>query len=159
MSIAAFYREWLPVKRKYTYFLSGKSEELYSEVIWFKCNVQNWKTGQLQDVTQIGTLIKDYRRLYMKTEPVIPVPTPPVGATAFTESDTMIYLDGDWYFLNGAEDWSRAGRGVKHFRWNIQRYTIQPTDPEPLPMAQIVDDFALVVSELTQVTPLILEGI
>lgn len=160
MSIAAFYRNWFPFTQRYTYFDEGDVVEGFLPFVYVKGNVQPWKQGLITDITEVGTVYKDYKTLYLKKEPVFDFSGVPVGATL--EENPIVYIDGNWFNVNGNQDWTTPGRAPKHHKYLCIRRTIGPGDnplPTPTPLPELVDSFERIVSELHQLTPIVIQGI
>lgn len=160
MSIAALYRNWLPFTQRYTYFDGGESVEGFLPLVYIKGNVQPWKQGLLGSLTEVGTIYKDYKTLYIKKEPVFDFSGVPVGATL--DENPIVYWDGKWFNVQGNQDWTTAGRAPKHFKYLAIRRTVGPGDdpiPDPTPLPELVEAFELVVSELHILTPIVINAI
>lgn len=154
MSIKQFYRTNVAFVELYSYWEDGESINSYTNPVWTKGNLQPFKQGNMVGTTDdYLTVFTDWKVLYVKTRPVTDktgVPPQAVyGATYF-------FYNGDWYIFTADQDWTTAGRGVKH--WKILAFTADAiTDdlPEPIPIADLVENFESVVSELNQTIPLI----
>lgn len=160
MSIAAFYRNWFPFTQRYTYFDEGEAAEGFLPFVYVKGNEQPWKSGLISDLTEIGTIYKDYRTLYVKQAPTFDYSSVPVDAVL--EENPIVYVGGSWFNVQGAQDWTKAGRAPKHYKYLCIRRTISPGEdpiPEPIPLPELVDSFELIVSELHLLTPIVIEGI
>lgn len=160
MSIAAFYRNWLPFTKRYTYYDEGLAAQGFLPCVFVKGNVQPWKQGLITDLTQVGIIYKDYKTIYVKNEPVFDMSGLPAGATL--EENPIVFWDGKWFDVQGNQDWTTAGRAPKHYKYLAIRRTIGPGDdpiPEPTPLPELVNAFELIVSELHQLTPIVIEGL
>lgn len=161
MSIAAFYRTWVPVVPRYTYFQDGDSVEVFGPTVYFKGNIQPWKSGLNLDISQVGIVFSDFLRFYSKQKVTFVTPpevNPDPGVTVAVV--WWFWFKGRWYNTQGEQDWSVAGRAPKHFQY-LGKFTSndQPEVGEPTPFPELVDAFALVVSELHQLTPLVIQAI
>lgn len=157
MSIAAFYRTWLPVVAHYTYMDTGRPENYYTPVTYIKGNIQPWKAGEaVQPLTGGGLQFNDYQLAYIKKEPVFDLTNLPAGAK-FVRLFT--YLDNKWFAIMNNQNWTRAGRAVKHNKWFISATSgaTAPSIPTPTPFGELVDSFDSAIRELQQVTPILTE--
>jgi hypothetical protein len=160
MSIAAFYRNWFPFTQRYTYFDEGDLVEGFLPLVYVKGNIQPWKQGLIGTLTETGVIYKDYKSLYLKNFPVFDTSGVPVGATL--DENPVVYWDGKWFDVNGNQDWTSPGRAPKHHKLLCIRRPVGPGDdpiPDPTPIPELVDAFELIVSELHQLTPLVIQGI
>ena len=157
MSIAAFYRTWVPVVPRYTYFSEGDDVTTYGPTVYFKGNIQPWKSGLNLDITQVGIVFSDFLRFYSKGKVTF---VRPVGVPADAALVWWFWFKGRWYNTQGEQDWSVAGRAPKHFQY-LGKFASndQPAVGEPTPMPELVDAFALVVAELHNLTPLVIQAI
>lgn len=156
MSIAAFYRTYVPFVQSYSYFSEGDPVEVQTPPTWIKVNIQPWKTGIVLDLETQGTIFKDWRAVYARTIPVYDMTGIPEGATLL---GTYYYYGGQWFTATATQDWTTPGRAPKHYKYQAIASTGQGaiTWPEPIPLATLVEQFENVVWELQQVTPLIVE--
>ena len=67
MSIAAFYRNYVPFVQAYSYNQSGRPVEVQTPPTWVKVNVQPYKQGLQFDLTQTGIISVSYTHLTLPT--------------------------------------------------------------------------------------------
>ena len=70
MSIAAFYRNYVPFVQAYSYNQSGRPVEVQTPPTWVKVNVQPYKQGLQFDLTQTGIIFSNWKTVYARTIPV-----------------------------------------------------------------------------------------
>lgn len=157
MSIPAFYRTWVPVVPRYTYNFEGDTVEVFGPTVYYKGNIQPWKSGLNLDITQVGIVFSDFLRFYSKQKVTF---ERPVGVPDSAALVWWFWFKGRWYNTQGEQDWSVAGRAPKHFQY-LGKFNSgdQPAVGEPTPFPELVDAFALIVSELHQLTPLVIQAI
>lgn len=156
MSIAAFYRTWVVFTRSYSYYEKGVAKTGYLPFEYIKGNVQPWKQGVVTNLTEVGVIYKDYRTLYLKKQPTLSTTGIPAGAVV--SENPLVYFEGNWYDVQGGQDWTLAGRAPKHFKYLCIRNNPGPGSaaiPEPTPMPMLVESFTAIVNELNQLTPLV----
>lgn len=154
MSIAAFYRQWVPFISEYSL---ANNPDIKSEIVWVKGNVQPFKKGQLLDYTEYGIIIKNYRTLYTRLEPKYSVPIP----EGYRKTRDLFFHKGRWYATNSYEDFTTSSRAPKHLKWMgvALSDSAQEEYPQPIPFGELVSSFEEVVRELEQLTPLVLQEI
>ena len=160
MSIAAFYRNWLPFTQRYSYYKEGDPAVGFLPYVFVKGNVQPWKQGLVSDLTQVGIIYRDYKTIYVKNKPEFDLSGLPPDAVL--EENPIVFWDGYWFNVQGNQDWTTAGRAPKHYKYLAIRRTIGPGDepiPEPTPIPELVSSFELIVSELNLLTPIVIEGL
>lgn len=154
MSIKQFYRTNVAFVELYTIYVDGEPVNTYTPPVWTKGNLQPFKQGTMVGTTaEYLTVFTDWKTLYVKNKPEtdrtgVP-PTAQFGGTYF-------YYDGQWYSFTAEQNWTTAGRGVKH--WKVLAFTAKDIGDEilpPVPIADLVENFESVVSELNQSIPLI----
>ncbi len=159
MSIKAFYRNWVGTVGKYSYrdASTGRTENVYTEFSFFKGNIQPWKEGMGNFSSDGVFIFRDFNLLYTKADVTFEAPdTIPSNATAVTLIDWWFYTEGKWYLVQGDENWTRAGRNPKHYKYYGQYISgqedIMNDVGEPTPFPELVDQFENVVMELDQVS-------
>lgn len=163
MSIAAFYRNWIPVVGKWTYFSGGRGEEVFTEFKYYKGNVQPFKDGFGVANTSSGVLnFYDYLLLYTKEEITFEPPPPediPADAIELALTFKWFYVNGKWYTVTGDENWTYAGKAPKHFKYSGQYQSgsdyVGGDVGDPIPIPDLVSEFESVISELNQMTNII----
>lgn len=151
MSKKALYRQNVAFTQAYSYIKDGEPVTVFVPIVWTKGNLQPFKQGIITNISDVGTIFKDWRVLYTKTHPVFDTTNIPTDADA---GITYFYYDGVWYSVNGEQDWSIQARNVKHFKWlavHVQNASLPPALVEPVPYSRLVESFEKVVSELDQV--------
>lgn len=166
MSIAAFYRNWVPFVTTYGYYVDGDFQEFLTEPFFVKGNIQPFKQGTLFSLADYGTSYKNYRTLYLRDLPAygdLPPQATQVKTYAWIEGNSQVGQQRGWYVVIASKDYTKAGRAPKHFEFDaLYTATDQPggdVNPlgEPVPMPDIVDAFEAVVRELHQLTPIVIE--
>lgn len=156
MSIAAFYRNWIPFARAFTYFDPETMDEVTEyHIVHVKGNIQPFKGGLTIDIQQHITDMQAYRVVYTKKSirnlwDDITIGQP--GEYAFFYD----VEEGQWFRVEGKENWKRPGRNPKHHKYT-GRYSEQTTIAigEPTPMPELVDKFEAVVAELHNLIPVL----
>lgn len=158
MSIAAFYRTFVPFVRAYSYFDNdtGNNVDVETPPTWVKVNLQPFKQGIQLDVTQTGNIYKNWKTAYARTIPVYDLENIPPQATLNGE---YFFYNGQWFAVTADQDWTTAGRAPKHYKYLAIAQTGQGSIqwPEPVPFGQLVENFEAVIRELHQLTPLVIE--
>jgi len=160
MGIKAFYRNWVGVVGKYTYTQANRTEEVFTDIKYYKGNIQPWKEGMGQFNSGGGGFVfEDFNLLYTKSDVTFEEPDGiPPTATNITFFQWWFFHNGKWYFVKGDEDWSYAGRQPKHHKYYGQYLSGQEDIIDdvgvPIPLGELVDQFQNVVSELNQVSNL-----
>lgn len=154
MSIAAFYRQWVPFISEYSLV---NQPTIRSEPVWIKGNVQPFKKGQVLDYTEYGTIVKNYKTLYTSKEPDYEIDLP----EGYRKERDLFYHKGRWYACNSFEDFTTLGRAPKHIKWMGVALgdSDQKDYPQPIPFGELVSSFENVVRELEQLTPIVIEEI
>jgi hypothetical protein len=162
MSIAAFYRNWLPFVITYGTFVEGDFVTVVTPPVFVKGNIQPFKSGTLLTLSEVGIAFKNYRTLYLRNLP--PMPELPEGASTvkayvWLEGNTIIGAPKGWYVVTSSKDYTLAGRAPKHYEMTaLFSASDQPPDTgEPTPLPSLVDEFESIVSELHILTPIVLE--
>ena len=159
MSTKALYRTNVAVVETYSGWVDGESATWVSPIAWTKGNLQPYKQGIMQSISEAGIQFTDWRVLYIKTIPVIDFSTKPSDLT--DKNKTYFYYEGSWYEIQGEQDWTIQARGVKHYKL----LAILSKDPpaslvgELTPTATLVEDLEYTVNELTQVNNTVKEVI
>lgn len=156
MSIAAFYRTYVPFVRTYSYYSEGSPVEVQTPPTWVKINLQPFKQGIQLDVTQTGNIYKNWKTAYARTIPVYDLSGIPSGATMNGE---YFYYNGQWFAVTADQDWTTAGRAPKHYKYLAIAQTGQGaiTWPEPVPLGTLVDEFEAAVREIQQTSIVLTE--
>ena len=149
MSIAAFYRNYVPFVQAYSYTESGRPVEVQTPPTWVKVNVQPYKQGLQLDLTQTGIIYSNWRTVYARTIPVFDLEGIPSNAGL---TGTYVYIQGRWYAATATQDWTTPGRAPKHYKYLAVASTGQGaiTWPEPIPLGTLVDSFEAAVREIQQ---------
>lgn len=164
MSIAAFYRSWLPFVVSYGTYIEGVWTEVTSPPFFVKGNIQPFKSGAMLTLAEAGIAYKNNRTLYLRKLPELP--TLPLDADAVK---TYVWIDGNtllgeakgWFVVTTSKDYTKANRAVKHYEMTALYASDDQPDGvgEPTPLPELVDEFELIVNELHILTPLVLEVI
>lgn len=156
MSIAAFYRTYVPFVRTYSYYDEGDNVEVQTPPTWVKINLQPFKQGIQLDVTQTGNIYKNWKTAYARTIPVYDLSGIPSGATMNGE---YFYYKGQWFAVTADQDWTTPGRAPKHYKYLAIASTGQGaiTWPEPVPLGTLVDEFEAAVREIQQTSIVLTE--
>ena len=162
MSIAAFYRSWLPFVVSYGTYVEGVFVTVTSAPFFVKGNIQPFKSGTMLTLEEAGIAYKNRRTIYLRNLPELP--TLPPNAQAVK---TYVWIDGNtvlgeakgWFVVTTSKDYTKAGRAIKHYEMTgLYTATDQPRGiGEPTPLPELVDEFELIVSELHILTPFVLE--
>ena len=70
MSIAAFYRTYVPFVRTYSYYSEGNNVEVQTPPTWVKINLQPFKQGVQLDAAATGNIYKNWKTAYVRAIPV-----------------------------------------------------------------------------------------
>lgn len=156
MSIAAFYRNYVPFVQTWTYFSSGNSVEVQTPPTWVKVNVQPFKQGLQFDLSQTGAIYNDWKTVYARVIPVFDLEGIPANASLF---GTYAYIQGRWFAVTATQDWTTPGRAPKHYKYLAVASTGQGaiTWPEPIPLGTLVESFEMAVRELQQTSIVLTE--
>lgn len=158
MSIKQFYRSNIAFVQMYSMWVDGEAVNTYTKPVWYKGNVQPYKDGNMVTLEEALTRFQQWRVLYTKFKPEIDTTDVPTDAQY---GATYFYFEGNWYKYQAEQDWTTAGRGVKH--WKVLALTSKEINREvdvdpPVPVADLVENFEAIVSELNQTIPLILNN-
>jgi hypothetical protein len=156
-----FYRNWVGVVGRFSYRELGDLKEAFTEVEFVRGNLQPWKdsVGALNSSSGVF-IFEDYFLLYTRKKLEFEQPESiPEDAEGVTFDGWWFFYDNKWYNVLGDEDWSQAGRNPKHQKY-YGKYASGNADiiegvGVPIPLAELVDNFELIVSELEQVSNLI----
>ena len=159
MSTKALFRTNVAVVETYSGWADGESTTWVSPIAWTKGNLQPYKQGIMQSISEAGIQFTDWRVLYIKTLPVIDFSTKPSGLT--DKNKTYFYYEGVWYDVQGNQDWTIQARGVKHYKLLAikSKETLPNLVGELTPTANLVEDLEYTVNELTQVNNIVKEVI
>lgn len=149
MSIAAFYRTYIPFVQSRSFYQDGRPEEVQTPPTWVKVNVQPFKQGLVVDPTLAGTIYNDWKTIYTRNLPEFDLEGIPPNADLM---GTYAYYDGRWYTVTATQDWTTPGRAPKHYKYlAIATTGVEAiTWPEPVPLGTLVEDFEAAVRELQQ---------
>lgn len=156
MSIAAFYRTYIPFMDVYSYYEGGKAQFWLTPPTWVKGNLQPFKQGLMFDLTDVGVIYTDWKTLYVRTPPTFDLTGQPEQSQ---RTRTVIYIGGRWYEVTATQDWTTAGRAPKHLKYVAVATTVPDGEvwPEPVPLASLVAKFDAAVRELQQTTVIVNE--
>lgn len=166
MSIAAFYRNWVPFVTTYGYYVEGDFVTFTTDPFFVKGNIQPFKNGTLFTLEQYGTVYKNYRTLYLKDLPQfgnLPPQATQIKTYAYIEGNTQVGFTQGWYVITAAKDYTLAGRAPKHYEFDALYTATDQPGPEgnplgkPIPFPTLVDNFEAVIRELHQLTPIVIE--
>ena len=159
MSTKALYRTNVAVVETYSGWVDGESATWVSPIAWTKGNLQPYKQGIMQSISEAGIQFTDWRVLYIKTIPAIDYSTKPNDL--IQKGKTYFYYEGVWYDVQGNQNWTMQARGVKHYKL-LAIKSKQPLSSligELTPTANLVEDLEYAVNELTQVNNTVKEVI
>ena len=151
MSKKALYRTNVAIVETYSGWVDGESVTWVSPIAWTKGNLQPYKQGIMQSISEAGIQFTDWRVLYIKTLPVADYSTKPSDLTQ--KGKAYFYYEGVWYDIQGNQDWTIQAKGVKHYKLLAVK-SKQPPESlvgELTPTANLVEDLEYTVNELTQV--------
>lgn len=163
MSIAAFYRNWVPFVTTYGRYVSGVFVTFTTKPYFVKGNIQPFKQGTLFNLADYGSSYKNYRTLYLRKLPIyadLPTDAAQVKTYAWISGDSQAGQQGGWYVVITSKDWTKAGRAPKHYEFDaLYTASDQPKSEgsplgEPVPFPDLVDQFEAVIRELHQLTQL-----
>ena len=156
MSIAAFYRTYVPFVESYAYYESGREVESQTPPTWVKVNVQPYKQGLQLDLEQTGIIFSNWKTVYARSIPVFDRENIPQNATL---TGTYAYIQGRWFAVTATQDWTTPGRAPKHYKYLAVASTGQGaiTWPEPIPLGTLVEDFEKAVREIQQTSAVLTE--
>ena len=163
MSIAAFYRNWVPFVTRYGYYSGGDFISVITQPYFIKGNIQPFKQGTMFTLDQFATSYKNYRTLYLRNAPDFPDLPPEatqVETFAYIEGNTQVGSAAGWYTVIASKDYTQAGRAPKHYQYDCLFVTTTPGEtpiPPPVPMPDLVDAFEAVIRELHELTPIVIE--
>lgn len=153
MSIAAFYRTYVPFVKTYGYFVDGRAVEVQTPPTWVKINLQPYKQGIQLDVTQSGNIYKNWKTAYARTIPVYDLSGIPSDAKMNGE---YFHYKGQWFAVTADQDWTTASRAPKHYKY-LAIASTGITWPEPVPLGTLVDEFEAAVREIQQTSIVLTE--
>lgn len=164
MSIAAFYRNWVPFVTTYGHYVDGDFITVTTAPYFVKGNIQPFKQGTMFTLDQFSTSYKNYRTLFLRHAPVypdLPSDAEQVKTYAYIEGKTQVGDANGWYVIIANKDYTKAGRAPKHYEYyGLYTTTDQPEGVGvPTPMPELVDSFEAVVRELHILTPIVIEAI
>lgn len=161
MSIRQFYRNTIPMVQHFTYLADGREEKWITDIIQAQGNLQPYKEGLGVDASDPAfTEFINYWVAYIKQIPTFDYTEAPEGVV-LSQADTYCYINGLWLPVEGIQDWTRAGRAVKHYKLFIKGSGTGlniPTlikDLVPQPITNIVQRFENEVNELRNNIPLL----
>lgn len=162
MSIAAFYRSWLPFVVSYGTYVAGEFVTVTSPPFFVKGNIQPFKSGTMLTLAEAGVAYKNNRTIYLRNLPVlpsIPADAQAVKAYVWIDGNTVLGESKGWFVVTTSKDYTKAGRAVKHYEMTgLYTATDQPEGiGEPTPLPELVDEFESIVSELHILTPILIE--
>lgn len=151
MSIAAFYRTYIPFMEIHSYYEGGKAQFWFTPPTWVKGNLQPFKQGLIGSLTDVGVIYTNWKTLYVRTTPTFDLTDQPEQAGYLR---TVVYINGRWFDVTATQDWTTAGRAPKHYKYIAVATTVPDGEvwPEPVPMASLVAKFEAAVRELQQTT-------
>lgn len=168
MSIAAFYRNWVPFVTTYGHYVAGDFVTVTTSPIFVKGNIQPFKQGTLFDLETYGSSYKNYRTLYLRHLPIypdLPSDAQQVKTYAWITGNSQAGVQEGWYVIIVSKDYTQAGRAPKHYVFDCIYTTTDQPGPEgsplgePVPMPELVDRFEAVIRELHELTPIVLEDL
>ena len=165
MSIAAFYRNWVPFVTTYGMYVDGRFVTFTTAPYFVKGNIQPFKQGTMFTLADYGSSYKNYRTLFLKNPPIyndLPAGAEQVKTFAYIEGNTQVGSVNGWYTIIASKDYTTAGRAPKHFEYDCLFVPTTPGEtpiPPPVPMPDLVDRFEAVIRELHELTPLVIEEI
>ena len=159
MSKKALFRTNVAIVETYSGWVDGESVTWVSPIAWIKGNLQPYKQGIMQSISEAGIQFTDWRVLYVKTLPVFDYSTKP--STMTQKGKTYFYYEGVWYDVQGEQDWTIQAKGVKHYKLLAIKSKQPPASlvGELTPTATLVEDLEYAVNELTQVNNIVKEVI
>ena len=159
MSKKALYRTNVAIVETYGGWEDGEFVTWVSPIAWTKGNLQPYKQGIMQSISEAGIQFTDWRVLYIKSLPAVDYSTKPSVLTQ--KSKTYFYYEGVWYDVQGNQDWTIQTKGVKHYKLLAVK-SKQPPESlvgELTPTTNLVEDLEYIVNELTQVNNIVKEVI
>ena len=156
MSIAAFYRTYIPFVQNWSYYDRGDPVNVQTQPTWVKVNIQPFKQGLMFDMTDVGAIYSDWKTIYARSIPEFEVEGFPPDAKLL---GTYAYFGGRWFAVTATQDWTTAGRAPKHYKYLAVASTGSGAIswPEPIPFASLVENFEAAVRELQQTSILLTE--
>lgn len=159
MSKKALFRTNVAIVETYSGWVDGEPVTWVSPIAWTKGNLQPYKQGIMQSISEAGIQFTNWCVLYIKSLPVLDYSTKPSGMTQ--KGKTYFYYEGVWYDVQGHQDWTIQAKGVKHYKLLAVK-SKQPPESlvgELTPTANLVEDLEYTVNELTQVNNIVKEVI
>lgn len=166
MSIAAFYRSWVPFVTTYGYYSEGDFITVTTDPYFVKGNIQPFKQGTLFNLADYGSSYKNYRTLFLRKLPQyidLPAGAQQVKTYAWISGNSQVGQQEGWYVVIASKDYTKAGRAPKHYEFDaLYTATDQPGPEgsplgEPVPFPELVDRFEAVIRELHTLTPIVIE--
>lgn len=165
MSLKQFYRESIPMVRHFTGTSGGRPIEYTTPIMQPQGNVQPMKQGLFPTQEASSVRFIKYWVLFIKNMPEwdLSGAPPEVQDMPIDESSLWVYVEGRWLLADGVQDWTRAGRAVKHWKLVVKGDHSGLTVPDgiknlvPTPIRDLVTRFTNEVNELEQVAPMIKE--
>ena len=159
MSTKAFYRTNVAIVATYSGWVDGENETWVSPITWTKGNLQPYKQGVTQSISEAGVQFTDWRVLYIKSIPVIDYSTKPIDL--IQKGKTYFYYEGSWYDVQGNQDWTTQAKGVKHYKLLAikSKQLLANLVGELTPTATLVENLEYAVNELAQVNNTVKEVI
>ena len=159
MSKKALYRTNVAIVETYSGWVDGESATWVSPIAWTKGNLQPYKQGIMQSISEAGIQFTDWRVLYIKSFPEVDYSTRPSVITQ--KGKTYFYYEGVWYDVQGNQDWTIQARGVKHYKLLAVKSKEPPASlvGELTPTANLVENLEYAVNELAQVNNTVKEVI
>lgn len=159
MSKKALFRTNVAIVETYSGWVDGEPVTWVSPIAWTKGNLQPYKQGIMQSISEAGIQFTNWCVLYIKSLPVLDYSTKP--STMTQKGKTYFYYEGSWYDVQGHQDWTIQAKGVKHYKLLAVK-SKQPPESlvgELTPTANLVEDLEYTVNELTQVNNIVKEVI
>lgn len=166
MSIAAFYRTWIPFVTTYGMYVGGNFVTFTTSPYFVKGNIQPFKQGTMFTLADYGSSYKNYRTMFLRKLPIfedLPEGAQQVKTYAWITGDTQIGQQQGWYVVIASKDYTKAGRAPKHYEFDALYTSTDQPGPEgsplgePVPMPELVDAFEAVIRELHELTPIVIE--
>lgn len=156
MSIAAFYRTYIPFIEIHSFYSGGKAQFWLSPPTWVKGNLQPFKQGLMMNMADVGAIYTDWKTLYVRKTPEFDLTGRPEQAEYLR---AVVYINGRWFDVTATQDWTTAGRAPKHYKYIAVATTVPDGEvwPEPVPLASLVARFESAVRELQQTTVIVNE--
>lgn len=166
MSIAAFYRTWIPFVTTYGMYVDGSFVTFTTSPYFVKGNIQPFKQGTMFTLADYGSSYKNYRTMFLRKLPIfedLPEGAQQVKTYAWIIGESQIGQVQGWYVVIASKDYTKAGRAPKHYEFDALYTSTDQPGPEgsplgePVPMPELVDAFEAVIRELHELTPIVIE--